>query len=58
MEPYIIVTVTDREGEEIRYHRLTSRQIQGEFEDCWMTSAVIAAKSPLQREFVNMRRWR
>jgi hypothetical protein len=51
-----IVTITDRNGEDIRYHWVLTRQVEGEFKDCWMTSAVIAAEPPLQREFVNMRR--
>ena len=50
-----IVTITDREGEEIRYRWALSRQVEGEFKDCWMTSAVIAAEPPLQPELVNMR---
>jgi len=49
-----LVTVTDREGEEIRYHWVLSRQGEGEFKDCWMTNAVIAAEPTAQREFVNM----
>jgi len=53
-----IVTITDRNGEEIGYHWVLSRQVEGEFKACWMTSAVIAAEPALQREFVNMRRGR
>ncbi|MEN8802883.1 MAG: hypothetical protein ABF297_13000 [Thiogranum sp.] len=51
-----MVLIADREGEDIRCHWMLSRQVEGEFKDRWMTSAVVAAEAPVQREFVNMRR--
>jgi hypothetical protein len=36
-----IVIITDRKGDETAYHWVLSRQSEGEFRDCWMTSAVI-----------------
>jgi len=53
-EAHQTVTVTDSEGEEITYHWVLSRQSEGEFKDCWMTSAVIADQQPKQRDFVKM----
>ena len=53
-----MVLIADREGEDIRCHWMLSRQVEGEFKDRWMTSAVVAAEAPVQREFVNMRRGR
>ena len=50
-----MVLIADRQGEDIRCHWMLSRQVEGEFKDRWMTSAV-AAEAPVQREFVNMRR--
>lgn len=47
-----IVIVTDKKGDETAYHWMLSRQSEGEFRDCWMTDAVIPAKQPPRREFV------
>ena len=52
-----MVLIADRQGEDIRCHWMLSRQVEGEFKDRWMTSAV-AAEAPVQREFVNMHRGR
>jgi len=51
-----MVLIAGREGEEIRCHWMLSRQVEGEFKDRWMTSVVVAAEAPVQREFVNIRR--
>lgn len=53
-EAHQIVIITDRKGDETAYHWVLSRQSEGEFRDCWMTDAVIPAKQPPQREFVQM----
>ena len=43
------VTITDTVGEEIIYHWVLVRQVEGEYKDCWMTDAVIPADRPVQR---------
>ncbi len=49
-EAYQIVIITDKEGEEVAYIWVLSRQSEGEFRDCWMTDAVIPAQRPVQRK--------
>ena len=53
-EAHQIVIITDMEGEEIPYHWVLRRQSEGEFKDCWMTSAVIPAEPPVQRDSVQL----
>lgn len=53
-EAHQIVIITDMDGELIAYHWVLSRQSVGEFEDCWMTNAVVPAEQPTQREFVQI----
>lgn len=43
------VIVTDKGGEEVAYVWTLSRQQEGEFEACWMTTAVIPARGSGQR---------
>jgi hypothetical protein len=45
------VTITDREGQETAYRWVLSRQTKGQFKDCWMTDAVIAAERPPRNKF-------
>lgn len=53
-QAYQMVIITDAEGEEIAYHWSLSRQIEGEFKDCWMTDAVIPVQRPTQQESVRV----
>jgi hypothetical protein len=53
-EAHQIVIITNMEGEEIPYHWVLRRQSEGEFKDCWMTSAVIPAEPPVQRDSVQL----
>jgi hypothetical protein len=45
------VTTTNQEGKETAYLWVLSRQTKGQFKDCWMTDAVIAAEQPTRDEF-------
>lgn len=45
------VTITDREGQETAYLWVLSRHTKGQFKDCWMTDAVIAAERPPRNKF-------
>lgn len=44
-----MVIVTAAEGEEVAYVWVLSRQIEGTFEDCCMTDAVIPADRGVER---------
>lgn len=51
-EAYQVVSITDKLGVEVAYGWVLSRQSEGEFEDCWMTEAVISAEQFMRRELV------
>jgi hypothetical protein len=49
---YQLVTITDRLGVKITYLWVLSKQIEGEFEGCWMTDAVIPSETRQQGRLI------
>ena len=45
---YQLVTIIDKQGDEVAYLWVLSRQGEGEFAGCWMTDAVISSQRPVQ----------